>query len=162
MPSFSPKKFNKGHDLIWGGPFIPTRALVTESNIFEKLCTGSKDCFIFIAHMDDEHMYYWWRIGKCFLLNSELTISAFFEFCQPPHEPVWNSLCDGDEGLNNISKTPTCLRVLYVLYINWEVKNKIRFDLHVAMEDRILCKQIDKNAKCMFFTLTFDGVFLKI
>lgn len=56
MPSFSPQKFNKGHDSIWGGPFIPTRALVTESNIFEKLCTGSKDCFIFIAHMDDEHV----------------------------------------------------------------------------------------------------------
>lgn len=76
--------------------------------------------------------------------------------------PAWNGLCDDDEGLNNISEIPPCLRVLYVLYISWEALNKIHFDLYVAMEDHILCKQIDKNAECMFFTLSFYGIFLKI
>lgn len=49
-----------------------------------------------------------------------------------------------------------------VLCISWKVLNKIPFDLHVIIKDHIFCKQIVKNAKCEFFTLTFYGVFLKI
>jgi len=71
-------------------------------------------------------------------------------------------MCDGDKGLNNISKIPTCLRVLNVLCITWKVLNRNPSDLYVTMEDHIFCKQIDKNAECVFFTLTFYGVFLKI
>lgn len=75
---------------------------------------------------------------------------------------MWNGARDGDEGLNDISEIPPFLRVLYVLYISWEALNKIHFDLHVAMEDHILCKQTDKDAERTFFTLSFYGIFLKI
>lgn len=133
----------------------PTKASGTEcNNIFERpLCT-SNYCFIFVALVHDEDMCYWWSVGNFFW--------AVFEF-QPPQECQHGiHWAIGMKAWTYPKKTTTYLRLLPVLCISWKVLTKIPFDQHVFIKDHIFCKQIVKNAKYKFFTLTFYGVFLKI